>query len=287
MQNKNPIKRMYINALNGKYSIGAFNFSTSDIASAIFMAAQKLRAPIILATSSGEMKHLTPEVAKGIAGGLQKRENLLALHLDHGKRLEDIKKAIAAGYDSVHCDGSALEFKENIGLTKKAADYASRKGIWIEGEIGHIEGSSTLHKSSYEKIRKEMVMTDPEQARDFAEKTGIDSLAVNIGNAHGIWKGSPDIEFNRLEAIYKKVKIPLVLHGGSGIPELQIRKALKYGIAKINVNTELRIAFSDSLRKSLLGKKQFIPTKYMPYAINAVQKVVERKIRLFGTANKL
>jgi len=284
----NLIKNIYYSALKKKYAIGAFNFSTSDIANAIFLAAKKLRAPVILATSTGEMNHLTPEIAEGIASSLKKIKNLLIFHLDHGKKFEDIKKAIKTGYDSVHCDGSSLPYNYNIRITRKSADYAHKKNRWIEGELGHIEGSSTVHKNvSYDKIKKEIIMTNPEQAKEFVEKTGINSLAVNIGNVHGIWKGSPSIDFKRLEDIYKKVKIPLVLHGGSGIPDAQIKKALKYGISKINVNTEIRVAFSNSLRKSLSDKKQFIPTKYLPSAISAVQEIINKKIKLFGSTNRL
>jgi len=281
------IKKRYSAALKGKYAMGAFNFCDSDIAMAIFNAARKLKAPIIMETSSGEMHHLHPQVARGIADGLNRIENnIFILHLDHGKTLENVKEAIKAGYDSVHFDGSALPYRQNLDLTRKAALLAHKHGLWIEGELGHVGGSSTLHKdTSYSSL--EIIKTDPQQARDFVQKTGIDSLASNIGNVHGIWKGLPDIDFRLLAEIRKHIHIPLVLHGGSGIAPFQIRKAISLGISKINVNSEMRVAFSTALKKSLAKKDTFVPTEYLPEAISAVQKVVDGKIRLFKSANRL
>lgn len=285
--NYNLIKKRYAACLKGRYAMGAFNFPTSDIARAIFLAAQKLRAPILLETSAGEMAHLTPEVARGIADGLNKiQPDVFILHLDHGHKLEDIQAAIKAGYDSVHCDASHLPFKKNLELTKKAAALAHKHGLWCEGELGHVGGSSTLHKDQgYDSL--EIIKTDPDQAKEFVQRTGIDSLAANIGNVHGIWKGLPHIDFHLLEEIHKKVKVPLVLHGGSGIARFQIQKALDHGICKVNVNSEMRIAFSESIRQSLQDRTQFVPTKYLPLAIESVQKVVEKKILLFKSAGKL
>lgn len=281
------IKSRYTSAVRNKYALGAFNFCDSNIAMAIFSAARKLHAPIIMETSSGEMHYLNQFVARGIADGLNRIEkNIFILHLDHGKTLENVKQAIKAGYDSVHFDGSALPYEENLKLTKQAAQLAHKHGLWIEGELGHVGGSSTLHKQvSYSKVK--LIKTDPDQAKEFVQHTGIDSLASNIGNVHGIWKGLPNIDFKLLAKLHKTIKIPLVLHGGSGIADFQIRKAISLGIAKINVNSEMRIAFSKSLRKSLKDPEMFVPTSYLPDAISAVENVVQSKIRLFRSMNKL
>lgn len=281
------VRKWYADAEKNSYAIGAFNFCNSDIANAIFNAAKKLNSPVIIATSSGEMMHIGAHVARGVIDGLNKMHGEHAiLHLDHGKRYDDIAAAINAGYDSVHCDGSSLSFADNLKLTRKCAALAHRNGKWIEGELGHVGGSSTLHKNiSYSEL--EMVMTDPKQAERFVRKTGINSLAINIGNVHGVWKGRPALDFNRLEAIKRAANIPLVLHGGSGIPASLIKKALARGIDKINVNTEIRVAYSSSLRKSLSDQEMFIPTTYLPFAVASVQKIVEKKILFFGSRDSL
>jgi ketose-bisphosphate aldolase len=285
MMNFKQIKARYDDCLKQKYALGAFNFSTSDAAKAILLGARNVQAPFLLTTSPGEMNHLSPEIARGIADGLDKMRKGVILHLDHGKTYEDIVTAVKAGYDSLHCDGSALPHDENIKLTKKAANLAHKRNLWIEGEIGHIGGSSTLHKDeTTEKI--EMVMTDPDEAKDFVEKTGVNSLAVNIGNVHGIWKGGKHIDLQRLADIHAKVKVPLVLHGGSDITAEQIAKAITLGIAKINVNTELRIAYTSAVRTALKDENEFVPTKYLPAAQQAVQAVVEEKLKMFGAAGK-
>ncbi|MBU0758733.1 MAG: class II fructose-bisphosphate aldolase [Nanoarchaeota archaeon] len=281
------IRKRYNQASTEGYAIGAFNFSTVELANAIFLAAVKLKSPVLMCTSSGEMEHVGPEVARGIVNGLNRvHPDVAILHLDHGKKFEHIVAAIDAGYDSVHCDGSALPYKENVRLTKKCVQYAHKHGKWIEGELGHVGGSSTLHKDqSYSDV--EMIMTEPDEARRFVQETGVNSLAINIGNVHGVWNGIPHIDFKRLKEIQKATRIPLVLHGGSGIPMGQIKKALSFGIDKININTEIRVAYSESIRNSLKDKNMFIPTSYMPLAVKAVQKVVETKIKMFGSTNKL
>lgn len=158
--------------------------------------------------------------------------------------------------------------------------------MWIEGELGHVGGSSTLHKDiGYDKLS--IIKTDPEQARDFVEKTGIDSLACNIGNVHGIWKGLPRIDFKLLYDIERACNVPLVLHGGSGIGPSQIKKAITLGICKMNVNSEMRVAFSEGLRRGLGDKKMYVPTKYLPAAMNAVQRIVEKKIVLLNSKGLL
>ena len=277
-------------AKENKYAIGAFNVSNLEQLKAIIQATQKMKSPVLVATSKGESNFIGKNQIKSLIDSYKEETGLLiALHLDHGKSFEIVKEAIEAGYDSVHFDGSGLSFEENVETTKKVVDFAKEKGIEnIEGELGYLRGGSNIH----EEIEiKEEDLTDPEQALDFVEKTGIDSLAISIGNIHGIFKSgqNPHLFLDRLQQIQDKVgnKIFLVLHGSSGTPEEDIKKAVEIGIDKINVNTELRLAYSKTLREFIQNNQdQTTPYKIMPSVVDAVQKVVEDKIKLFGSENK-
>ncbi len=277
-----PMKQILIKAYKQKYAVGAFNFSTIEIINAIFQASLKTKSDIILSTSQGELTHFGPENAVAVVKSLgNKTKNNITLHLDHGKDFETVKHCIKSGYPSVHIDASSKKFEQNTKLTKKVVNFAKNK-IWVEGELGSISGSSTLHQQKYSEVVKEELMTSPDLAKEFVEKTNINALAISIGNVHGVWKGVPKLDFNRLKQIHKKIKIPLVLHGGSGIADKDIIKAIKFGIAKINVNTEMRIAFAKALRETLnKDKKQKVPYKILNATVPAVQKVVENKIKLF------
>lgn len=282
------IMRLYRKATKERFALGAFNFSDSITARGIADAAASLRAPVIMSTSEGEQKVIAPELARYTVDGLQKKHRMkIILHLDHGKSLKSIKESIRTGYDSVHMDGSALAYKENLRITKQAVRYAHQRNIFIEGELGHIEGGSTLHKKrTYRDALKNSAFTNPAQAREFIEKTGVDSLAVNVGNVHGLWKGTPHIDFPRLKEIIKLTNIFTVLHGGSGIPQDQIKKAIRIGIDKVNINSEMRIAYTNALRKQLRRKNQFVPREFLPFSQAAVTKVVLQKISLFNAKNK-
>lgn len=277
-----PMKDVLLKAHRNKYAVPAFNFSTIEIANAIFQASVNKKSDIIMSTSEGELSHFGVENAVSIVKSMGKRtKKKITLHLDHGKSFEIVKKCINLGYPSVHIDASSKKYYENIKLTKKVVNFAKNKA-WVEAELGSISGSSTLHKQSYKDIVKKKFMTDPNLAKEFVEKTKCNALAISIGNVHGVWSGLPKLDFNRLQQIHKKVKIPLVLHGGSGIPALQIRKAIKLGIAKINVNTEMRIAFAKALKQSIKqNPKEKVPYKILCSTIPVVEAVVEKKIKLF------
>ena len=281
------------------YAIGAFNACNLELIKAIVTSAYKLKSFVIIATSEKESEFIGMKKIRKIIDVWQEELNIpIILHLDHGHSLEKIKQAINSGYDSVHFDGSNLDFKDNIKMTKKVVDYVKRKNpkIIVEGELGYLRGSSELHS----KIEiKEEDLTDPDQALEFIEKTGVDSLAVAIGNIHGIIKKSnsssleyknPHLYLSRLKQIKEKVKnkVFLVLHGGSGTPESDIKKSIDLGIVKVNINTEIRSAFSNTLRKVLKEKKnEIVPYKIMPDVIEAVEKVVTKKIKLFGSVNSI
>lgn len=277
-------------AQENKYAIGQFNVSNLEQIKAVIQAALKLESPVIIGTSEGEINFIGRRQIAGIVKAWRKRADLdIILHQDHGKSLKTIKEAVAAGYDSLHFDGSRLEFDKNIEMTKKVVDFAKSKGIEnIEGELGYLRGKSALQEA-FE--IKEEDLTDPEQAHEFVKKTGIDSLAVVIGNLHGIFKSvkNPHLFLDRLKDIKEGLENTfLVLHGGSGIDNEDIKKAIQLGIVKINVNTELRLAYRKALEESLENNpNQIAPYKIMSPVIEAVQKVVEEKIKLFGSENKL
>lgn len=280
-------KKVLQAAKKKKYAVGSFNTSTLECTRAIFMAAKKSKAPVILQTSEGEINHLGPEIIAAIAQILAKEFSIdIALHLDHGHGLDIIKKALSAGFTSVHFDGSSHPFEKNIALTKKVVALAKKYKASVEGELGQIKGSSSLHSTKLIIEKKEL--TDPKQAGEFVERTGIDYLACAVGSAHGIYKSVPKLDIERIKEIAGKVNIPLVLHGGSGIPTGQIKEAIKAGVCKINVNTELRIAYTEALKKSFKkDPKEVIPYNYLPATIPAIEKVVSSKIKIFGSANKI
>ncbi len=279
-------KELYLNAKKGGYAVGAFNVSTLEAIKAVINAAMKLRSPVVIETSEKEMAYLEPALVYDIVLELAKDLRIpVGLHLDHGKSLDTIKEAIACGYTSVHLDGSNLPDEENIKLTKAATELAHKKNLTIEGELGHIAGSSEVHgeKIDIDKTK----LTDPEIARRFVHETGVDILAVSIGNIHGIYPNEPKLDIERLVKI-KEIGLPMSLHGGSGIPEDQIKRAIACGITKINVNTELRVAYTETLREELADHPdEIVPYEYLPEEIEAIEDVVEAKIKLFGSDNRI
>ncbi len=258
------------------WAVGQFNFSNLRILKAIVLAAQENKSPVIVGTSEGESRSIGLKQAVALIKSFRRETQLpIFLNLDHGKTFGYIKKAIDAGYDAVHFDGSRLPLARNIRETKKVVKYAKKSGVFVEGEVGMIGGA----------------LTCTEEAQEFIKKTGVDSLAVAVGNLHGIRSSgiNPNLNLKRLKEIKKKAgSLPLVLHGGSGTPQNDIKKAIKLGIAKVNINTELRLAYLKALKKALKRKSKKITLyKYMPRVIEAVQKVVEDKIKLFGSLNKV
>jgi fructose-bisphosphate aldolase class II len=276
---------LYKKAQKEGYAVGAFNTSTIEVTKAIIAAAEELNAPVVIETSSKEMSFLGAKLLVDVITDLAKDLTIpVAIHLDHGQNLAEVTEAIEAGYTSVHIDASAYEYEKNLEMTKEVVAYAHSKGIPVEGELGHVAGSSEKHETEFE-IDKS-TLTDPQKAREFVEKSGIDVLASAIGNIHGIYEDEPKLDFERLEKI-GKIGIPLSLHGGSGIPSEQIKEAIGLGITKINVNTELRMAFTGALRKELAeNPDEIVPYKYLPEEIEAVKEIVEQKIRMFGSMNR-
>ncbi|MBI2666673.1 class II fructose-1,6-bisphosphate aldolase [Candidatus Woesearchaeota archaeon] len=298
-------KQLLQKAQRGKYAIGHFNINNLEILQGIVAAAEKLKAPVILSTSEGAIQYAGMDYLVCLAQTAAKKAKIpIALHLDHGRDLRVIKKAINLGYSSVMFDGSHLPFEENVKLTKKVVQWAHRKGVSVEAELGTIGGAEDLVSA------RKILYTDPQQAAEFVKKTGCDFLAVAIGTSHGAYKFSDTayLRIDLLKEIKKKVKVPLVLHGASGVslslikeaekygaqlsgvsgvPDAQIREAIKLGICKINTDTDLRLAFDAGVRKALAEHpKDFDPRQILAPAREAIQKIAEERIKLFGSEGK-
>lgn len=274
-----------------KWALPQFNFSDLSQLKAIVNSANNLKSPIILGTSEGESKFFGLEEAVALRDISRKKTGLpIFLNLDHGKSFEYLKQAIDAGYDMVHFDGSKLLLEENIKATEEVKKYAKWKGVLVEGEVGRLgSDSSKVYAEKFE--IKEENLTKPDDAKNYVKKTGVDLLAVSIGNFHGIEISGidPNLRLDLLKKIRNEIGegVFLVLHGGSGTPEDDIKEAIRSGIVKININTELRLAFSGNLRKFLLSNpEEIVPYKFLVDAQKAVERVVELKVKLFGSLNK-
>lgn len=297
-------KQYFKKAEEGKYAIGQFNCSSADQIKAAILAAKNLRAPVIIGTSEGEAKFMGLRQAVKICEAYQEETGLLAcagrpiiLNADHTYKdvkdlinLDKIKALLDAGYNSIHFDGSVLSYGENVKWTSEVVKMCKEKNpeISVEGELGFLPGASKLSKEKVE--IKEEYLTNPEQALEFVKSTGIDRLAVSVGNSHGISFNEDKLQFERIAKIKEKIGdlAVLVLHGGSGIPDNDIQKAISLGIRKININTELRIAFTDALKKYFTeNPDETTPYKYLEAPIEAMKKVVGSKIKIFGSENKV
>lgn len=281
---KNYLKK----AQKEKWAIGQFNFSTIEQLRGILAAARALKSPVILGTSEGESRFLGLEETVALVEISKSKNKVLAfLNLDHGKDFALLKEAVDIGYSSVHFDGSDLAIKKNISAAKKIAEYGHKYRVLVEGELGAIRGSSEIHKNAME--IKESDLTSPGEVQEFVKKTKIDSLAVAIGNSHGLYKeNSKILDIGRLKEIRKKTEAFLVLHGGSGTALKEIKKAIASGIVKVNINTESRLAW----RKGLENYFQKNPDEIKPYKIlpeiqDIIQKKTEEWINLLGSKNKL
>jgi ketose-bisphosphate aldolase len=284
---RSDIINLYKKADKKGFAIGAFNFSTNEIVKGITSAAIKLKAPIMITMSEGERHFFGCDESIGIYRAIKKHYPYVILHADHTKSLKELKKVIDAGYPSVHFDGSELSFNENVKQTRKAVEYAHKHDVFIEGELGGIKGGSTTHDQSLKEVLTEDVFTQPSQAEAFVNLTGVDSLAISVGNAHGLWKEQKKLDFERILDIKKRTGKFLVLHGGSGISAHDFRKAISCGINKININTETRVAYASSMLKALHRREDYVPYHYLKEVVDAIAKEVEEKIIIFKAEKKV
>lgn len=284
-----PSKLLLQKAKKEKYAIPAFNTCNLEITKAIFEAGEAMRAPLIIQTSEREANFAGIEEIAALVQQMAKKAKIpIALHLDHGKSLAMVKKCVAAGYTSVHIDGSALPFAENVKLTCQAVQFCHQRKITVEAELGYLGGTSTLQAEKEKKnVEAKSLLTEPGAAAKFVQQTGIDSLAIAIGSAHGMFvKSKEHLDFELLRKINRAVAIPLVLHGASGVPKTEIQQAIRLGICKVNINTELRVAWAKALRQVLRNKYLFVPAEILSPAQQAVKKVVMEQIKICGAANR-
>ncbi|MCR5146935.1 MAG: class II fructose-1,6-bisphosphate aldolase [Clostridia bacterium] len=302
-------KEMFEKSMKEKFAIGAFNVNNMEIIQGIVDAAAKENSPVILQASAGAIKYARiPYLRKMIEAALEEHDIPIALHLDHGPDFETCKMCIDNGFTSVMIDGSKYDFEENIALTKKVVDYAHSKGVVVEAELGKLAGIEDDVNVS----EADAMYTDPEQAREFVERTGCDSLAIAIGTSHGAYKfkGEAKLRFDILHKIKDLIpNTPIVLHGAStvipelvemcnenggeipgakGVPDEILHEASIEGVSKINVDTDLRLAMTGAIRKVLKEEPSvFDPRKYMTPARDLIEETVRHKIRdVFGSWNK-
>jgi len=278
------IKEIIKKAQKEKSAFGTFDTSNLEVTQAIARAAEAKGAPAMIGVTETALRYagFLPLVNL-IKGIIKESEAELILHLDHGKDPEIVKKCIDEGFTSVMIDASHYELEQNIEITKSIVDYARKKGVLVQAELGKIPKLNTSVEAGAN--LKQMKKTDPNEVGEFIEKTGVDTLAVIIGNIHGMYKpeGNPKLDFDLLKKLREKVSIPLVLHGGSGTPSEDVREAItEYGIVNVNIDTEIRVAFMGALSDFCdSGQMVTDPRKILSFARNIVQEKVEEKIELF------
>ncbi|GIP38000.1 fructose-bisphosphate aldolase [Paenibacillus sp. J31TS4] len=266
------------------FCIGAFNVHTLEMLQAVVEAAEETQSPLIIQSTVGTVKHLGADYIAAAATVAANRSNVpIALHLDHCTDFDLIVQCIRAGYTSVMIDASKFPFEENVRQTLKVVEVAKAAGVNIEAELGKVGGV----EDEIVVAEHEALMADPDECERFVELTGVPTLAPAIGTAHGIYKGEPKIDFDRIKRIADRVDVPLVLHGGSGIPEEQVKRCVSLGMAKMNVATELRIVFSDAIKEVFAANpEENDPRKYMVPAKQKLKEAAIEKMRLCGSIGK-
>ena len=302
-------KNMFEKSIAEKFAVGAFNINNMEFVQGIMDAAAEENAPVILQTSSSAIKYARiPYLKKMIEAGLEEHDIPVALHLDHGPDFETCKLCVDNGYTSVMFDGSKYDFEKNIELTKQVVDYAHEHGVVVEAELGKLAGV----EDDVNVAENDAMYTDPEQALEFVQRTGCDSLAIAIGTSHGAYKfkGEARLRFDILEKVKELMpNVPIVLHGAStvipeyvemcnkyggnmpgakGVPDEMLHEASKRGVSKINVDTDLRLAMTAAIRKVFVETpEQFDPRKYLGPGRDFIKETVKHKIRdVFGSSNK-
>ncbi len=301
-------KEMFDRAYKEGYAIGAFNVNNMEIIQGIMQAGAEERSPLILQVSAGARKYAGQTyIMKLVEAALEEADIPVCVHLDHGPDFELCKACVDGGFTSVMIDGSHLPFEENIALTKKVVEYAHDRGVWVEAELGRLAGVEE------HVVSENSIYTDPDQAVEFVERSGCDSLAIAIGTSHGAYKfkGEAKLDFERLDKISNMMPgYPLVLHGASSVPqefvamanefgaklgdakgvtEDLLRQAAKSGVCKINIDSDIRLAMTANIRKYMAEHPEaFDPRAYLTPARNAVKDMVQRKIRnVLGSSNKI
>ncbi len=273
-------KELLLDAQKNGYAIGAFNVENMEMVQAVVAAAEELKSPVIMQTTPSTIKYASPEMFYANVAAAAKSANVpVVMHLDHGSSFELAVHAFRAGYTSIMIDGSHSVFEENIAITKSVVDVCHAGNVPVEAELGKVGGKEDDldggNGGGY---------TVPSEAVEFVEKTGIDSLAVAIGTAHGVYKGTPKLDVERLSEIREVVSIPLVLHGTSGVPDEAVKECIRRGICKVNYATDLRIAFSNGVKEYLTANPDaFDPKKYNAVGREKVKEYVMSKMLVCGS----
>ncbi|AGX45067.1 tagatose bisphosphate family class II aldolase [Clostridium saccharobutylicum] len=278
-------REMLLKAQKEGYAVPAFNIHNLETLQVVAETAMEMRSPVIIAgTPSTIEDYAGPDYVKAMAEvAASKYDVPIAIHLDHFEDVQAIKKDIDIGFRSCMIDASKKPFEENISIVKDIVEYAHEYDAVVEAELGKLGG----REDDLVVDDKDAMYTNPDDAVEFVDKTGVDSLAIAIGTAHGLYKGEPKLDFERLKEIRSKVNVPLVLHGASDVPDELVQKAISLGICKVNVATDLKIPFSDAVKEYFKeNPKANDPRKYMTPGKEAMKKIVEHKINVCGSANR-
>lgn len=275
-------KELLLDAQKNGYAVGAFNVENMEMVQAVIAAAEELRSPVIMQTTPSTLKYADPELFYANVAAVAKKASVpVVMHLDHGSSFELAMRAFRAGYTSIMIDGSHSVLEENIAITKAVVDAAHAGNVPVEAELGKVGGKEDDLDGGAGGF------TDPEEAVRFVEETGVDSLAVAIGTAHGVYKGIPKLDVERLSQIREVVSIPLVLHGTSGIPDEDVKECIRRGICKVNYATDLRIAFTEGVKEVLEAKPDTIdPKKYNAAGREKVKEYVLGRIKVVGSEGR-
>lgn len=273
-------KEMILKAREGRYAVPAFNAENMEMVQAIVAAAEEMKSPVMIQTTPTTVKYITREMAYAMVRAEADKATVpVALHLDHCENYDDVVKAMEVGYSSVMIDASKIPYEDNVALTAKVVEAAKSFGATVEAELGTVGGKEDGHSA-------EVIYTDPDLALDFATRTGVDIFAVAIGTAHGFYKGEPKLNFELLAKLREIIAVPLVLHGGSGVPDEMIRRTIELGISKVNFATELRAAMTAAVREALKNESVIDPKKFMGPGRDAVKALCIHKIKLCGSDGK-
>ena len=278
-------REMLLKAQREGYAVPAFNIHNMETLQVVAETAMEMKSPVIIAgTPSTIEDYAGPDYIKAMAEVAANKYDIpIAIHLDHFEDVEAIKRDIDIGFKSCMIDASKYEFEKNIEIVKDVVEYAHKFDAVVEAELGKLGG----REDDIEVDAKDAMYTNPDDALEFVNRTGVDSLAIAIGTAHGLYKGEPKLDFERLKEIREKVNVPLVLHGASDVPDELVEKAISLGICKVNIATDLKVPFSDAVKEYFKeNPKSNDPRKYMTPGKEAMKKIVEHKIRVCGSENR-
>ena len=273
-------KELLLDAQKNHYAIGAFNVENMEMVQAVIAAAEELSSPVIIQTTPGTLKYADPELYyANVAAAAKAAKVPVVMHLDHGSSFDLAMRCFRAGYTSVMIDGSHDPFEQNIAVTKSVVNACHAAGVPVEAELGKVGGKEDDLDGG-----EGNGYTVPSEAAEFVEKTGVDSLAVAIGTAHGVYKGIPKLDLERISQIRQVVSVPLVLHGTSGVPDDTVRECIRRGMCKVNYATDLRIAFSNGVKEYLAANPDvYDPKKYCAKGRELVKQYVMQKILVCGS----